>query len=327
MSKKTAAASRVGRTRRSVRKRPFPRRQRKSASRIRKWRSRVRRKSVSRIRKWRSRAPRRAKLPAVVQPAAQAGPIHPRTDMPPVVSVVIPVMNERRHIAGVIREAFNVHPATEVIIVANGSTDGSAEIARRMGAKVLDYPQPLGHDVGRAIGAAHAQGEVCLFLDGDMIVPSAQLKPFVQAVLHGGVDVALNDYSGPTDKIQVHSVVLAKHALNTMLGRPDLAGTSLTAIPHAFSRRALETIGLDSLAVPPLAHAKAVRMNLRVVPVHRVNVGKLNRPRRERERVAPLERLIMGDHLEALEWVAAQSGDRAGFADSRTGRNARGGVV
>nr|WP_148932876.1 glycosyltransferase family 2 protein [Paenibacillus methanolicus] len=256
-----------------------------------------------------------------------AEPIHRVSDSPPAVSVVIPVMNERRHIAGVIREAFRVHPDTEVIVVANGSTDGSAEIARRMGAKVLNYPQPLGHDVGRAIGAELARGEACLFLDGDMIIPSAQLKPFVQAVLQGGVDVALNDYSGPTDKMQVHSVVLAKHALNTMLNRPDLAGTSLTAIPHALSRKALETIGTQALSVPPLAHAKAVRLGMRVVPVHRVNVGKMNLPRRERERVAPLERLIMGDHLEALEWLASHSGARAGFADSRSARSDRGGDV
>ncbi|MFD2384377.1 glycosyltransferase family 2 protein [Paenibacillus xanthanilyticus] len=256
-----------------------------------------------------------------------AEPIQRVSDSPPAVSVVIPVMNERRHIAGVIREAFRVHPDSEVIVVANGSTDGSAEIARRMGAKVLSYPRPLGHDVGRAVGAEHARGDVCLFLDGDMIIPAAQLKPFVQAVLQGGVDVALNDYSGPTNKMQVHSVVLAKHALNTMLNRPDLAGTSLTAIPHALSRKALETIGTQSLSVPPLAHAKAVRLGLRVVPVQRVNVGKLNLPRRERERVAPLERLIMGDHLEALEWLALHSGARAGFADGRTARSGRGGDV
>ncbi|MFB9330243.1 glycosyltransferase family 2 protein [Paenibacillus aurantiacus] len=312
MRKKTAAASRARRTRRSVRRRPV---------------LRSRRKSSAGIRKRPAKALHRAELPAAIQPAATAEPIHPRSDSPPAVSVVIPVMNERRHIAGVIREAFHVHPRTEVIVVANGSTDGSADIARRMGAKVLNYPQPLGHDVGRAVGAAQAQGDVCLFLDGDMIIPAARLKPFTEAVLHGGVDVALNDYSGPTDKVQVHSVVLAKHALNSMLGRPDLAGTSLTAIPHALSRRALETIGTRSLSVPPLAHAKAVRLGMRVVPVHRVNVGKLNLPRLERERVAPLERLIIGDHLEALEWLAAQSGARAGFADSRSSRSVGGGAV
>nr|WP_246427965.1 glycosyltransferase family 2 protein [Paenibacillus phyllosphaerae] len=242
----------------------------------------------------------------------------------PVVSVIIPVMNERRFIGSVIRQAKRVHPSVEVIVVANGSTDGSAEIARKHGARVLSYPEPLGHDVGRSIGAEAARGNVLLFIDGDMIIPANRLRPFVRAVESGGVDVALNDYSGPTDKPQVHSVVLAKHALNALLKRPDLRGTSLTAIPHAISRRALTAIGADALSVPPLAHTKAVHAGLQVAPVYTVNVGKLNRPRRQRERVAPLEYLIVGDHLEAIEWLAANRNERGGFPDRPAG-NASGG--
>src|SRR5690554_3214603 len=69
----------------------------------------------------------------------------------PIVSVVIPVMNERRTIAQVIRNASRVHSHTEVIVVINGSSDGSRQIAERTGAKVLVYDHPFGHDVGRSI--------------------------------------------------------------------------------------------------------------------------------------------------------------------------------
>jgi glycosyltransferase involved in cell wall biosynthesis len=224
-------------------------------------------------------------------------------------------MNERRTIRRVIREAFAVHPSVEVIVVANGSKDGSARIASQAGARVMEYGAPLGHDVGRAIGAQAARGEVLLFIDGDMVIPAGQLRPFVQAVIRDGIDVALNDYSGPTAKPVVHSVVLAKHALNVLLERPDLEGTSLTAIPHALSRFAVETIGAEALAVPPLAHAKAVQSGLRVVPVRRINVGKLNPPRIARERVKPLENIIVGDHLEALDWMINRRGTRCGFED------------
>lgn len=230
----------------------------------------------------------------------------------PLLSVIIPVMNERRTIGRVIREAGKIHPSVEVIVVANGSIDGSAAIARRNGARVIEYRRPLGHDVGRSIGARAARGEVLLFIDGDMVVPASQLRPFVQAVTDRGIDVALNDYSGPTDKINIHSVVLAKHALNELLGRPELKGTSLTAVPHAINREALHAIGVESLSVPPLAHAKAVRMGLKVVAVHHVNVGRLNPPRLKRERTNSLEKLIVGDHLEAIGWLMESIGDREG---------------
>jgi len=233
----------------------------------------------------------------------------------PLVSVIVPVMNERRTIRRVLREAFAVHPSVEVIVVANGSKDGSARIAERAGARVIEYESPLGHDVGRAIGAQAARGKALLFIDGDMVIPAARLRPFAQAVLKGGVDVALNDYSGPTAKPAVHGVVLAKHALNVMLERPDLAGTSMTAIPHALSRAAVEAIGPEALAVPPLAHARAVQAGLHVMPVRRINVGRLNPPRLARERVRPLENMIVGDHLEAVDWIISQKGARCGFDD------------
>ncbi|RAP78623.1 glycosyl transferase [Paenibacillus montanisoli] len=233
----------------------------------------------------------------------------------PVVSVIIPVMNERRTIAKVIHAAKKVHPSVEVIVVCNGTTDGSAAIARKHGARVITFAEPLGHDVGRGVGAAAASGQALLFIDGDMVIPASELRPYVQSVLHGGVDVALNDYSGPTNKANVHSVVLAKHALNMMLRRPDLKGTSMTAVPHAISSSALERIGADALAVPPLAHARAVMLGLTVRAVKRVNVGKLNLLRKQRERTNPLEYLIVGDHLEAINWLTKQTDDRGGYPD------------
>lgn len=236
------------------------------------------------------------------------------SDPSPSVSVIVPVMNERRTIRRVVKEAFRVHPRTEVIVVANGSTDGSAEIARRSGAKVIAYDKPLGHDVGRSIGAREAKGDILLFIDADMVIPAVKLRPFVHQI-ESGTDVALNDYSGPVDTTVVHGVVLAKHALNSLLSRSDLAGASMTAVPHAISRRALQTIGHEALTVPPLAQTMAIRAGLKVARSIHVNVGKLNPLRVKRERTRSLEPLIVGDHLEAMNWWIGKSDDRGGYDD------------
>lgn len=237
----------------------------------------------------------------------------PRENHPhPCVSVIIPAMNEAGKISAVIAEARAVHPETEVIVVANGCKDQTAAVAERMGAKVLSFAEPLGHDVGRSVGAEAAKGRILLFTDSDMVIPSGELRPFVQAV-QSGVDVALNDYTGPIDRQPVHRVILAKYTLNSMLGRSDLRGASMTAVPHALSRRALETIGASELSIPPKAQAAAVNRGLRVEAVYRVEVGRLNPGRIPGG--DPLEMLVLGDHLEALEALIAERGIRGGYHD------------
>lgn len=262
-----------------------------------------------------SRRPSRESLqpPAIPTTYRPMEPQIPRENHPhPCVSVIIPAMNEAGKISAVIAEARAVHPETEVIVVANGCKDQTAAVAERMGAKVLSYAEPLGHDVGRSVGAEAAKGRILLFTDSDMVIPSGELRPFVQAV-QSGVDVALNDYTGPIDRQPVHRVILAKYTLNSMMGRSDLRGASMTAVPHALSRRALETIGASELSIPPKAQAAAVNRGLRVEAVYRVEVGRLNPGRIPGG--DPLEMLVLGDHLEALEAVIAERGIRGGYHD------------
>ena len=89
----------------------------------------------------------------------------------PCVSVIIPAMNEAGKISAVIAEARAVHPETEVIVVANGCKDQTATVAERMGAKVLSYAEPLGHDVGRSVGAEATKGRILLLQTAIWLFP------------------------------------------------------------------------------------------------------------------------------------------------------------
>lgn len=234
---------------------------------------------------------------------------------PPILSVIIPAMNEERTIATVVREAARICRDVEVLVIVNGSTDDTAGEAERAGARVLLYPEALGHDAGRKVGAAAARGQILLFTDADIPIPAEHLAPYVQAVLNG-VDVALNDYNGPVTRNPVHPVVEAKHILNSLLSRPDLGGASMTAIPHALSRKALEVINISSLEIPPLAHAKAVLGGLQVKAVHHVPVGKWNPVRlKKRSGADPLSQVVLQDHLEAIRWITDTRGPRGGYPD------------
>lgn len=231
----------------------------------------------------------------------------------PVVSVIIPAMNEESTIAEAVLEGRRIHPSSEVIVVDNGSTDETAVRAEAAGARVLRYHDPLGHDVGRRIGAEAAKGRVLLFVDGDMVIPAHQLRPFVHTIL-SGVDIALNDYKGPVQRAPIHPVIEAKYALNIMLGRSDLRGASLTAVPHAMSRQAYETVGSSALGIPPLAQAIGITRGLNVQAVHPIPVGRLN-PSRHKGGTDLLTEVILRDHQEALHWLTENNGPRAGYTD------------
>ncbi|TKI82548.1 glycosyltransferase, partial [Bacillus wiedmannii] len=62
-------------------------------------------------------------------------------------SVIIPVQNEEETIEQVILEARKIEPL-EIIVVVNGSTDQTANIAKRLGATIIEYNERLGHNVG-----------------------------------------------------------------------------------------------------------------------------------------------------------------------------------
>ncbi|KIL38457.1 hypothetical protein SD70_26170 [Gordoniibacillus kamchatkensis] len=237
-------------------------------------------------------------------------------------SAVIPVMEEGRTIKDVVR-SVRAAGVDEIIVVANGADDRTVRGAMEAGARVMVFGRPLGHNVGRAIGAACSTGDVCLFVDGDFVVPPQDLVPFIQAV-EQGADVAFNDMETLFRRFRpVDPISAVKYFLNICLGKPELLNNSLTAVPHALSRTILSRIGCDCLVIPPLAQAKAALAGCRLQAAHAVDVVTPNRPRTdhaaEGNRIPAFERII-GDHLEAIDYLLRLKGPRGGFPD--TERNA-----
>lgn len=242
------------------------------------------------------------------------------------VSAVVTAMNEANTLRPLLRQ-LNRLPISEIIVVVNGSSDDSFSIARDAGAMVVHYSDPIGHDVGRAVGAEMATSDIVLFLDGDIPVKAEQLVPFIYSV-HCGSDIALNNirpFLGPLSSWD--NVTVVKEFLNRCLDRQDLSANSLTAVPHAMSRKALETIGIRHLAVPPKAQIIALQSGLKVTTSTGVNVIKNNKRRQDNVGLSnPVSELIIGDHFEALHMLRLKKGPRMGFADSIRKREAPGGV-
>jgi glycosyltransferase involved in cell wall biosynthesis len=106
------------------------------------------------------------------------------------VSVIIPTHNEAQAIERVLADLPS-DLTTEVIVVDSNSSDGTPEIAARMGARVIQEPR---RGYGRACltGLATANSpDVVVFLDGDYSDRPAELPILLAPIIEGRADITL----------------------------------------------------------------------------------------------------------------------------------------
>jgi glycosyltransferase involved in cell wall biosynthesis len=84
------------------------------------------------------------------------------------ISIVIPVFNEAGILAELLDRVQSLKPArTELIVVDDGSTDGSAEVALNAGASVIRHPYNIGNGAAVKSGIRAARGRLIVLMDGD----------------------------------------------------------------------------------------------------------------------------------------------------------------
>ena len=105
------------------------------------------------------------------------------------VSVVIPALNEAENIAAVVRE-LPWDLIGECIVVDNGSTDATAAEAQAAGARVIVLTQ-RGYGRACAAGAAAANGDILVFMDGDGSDVSTEMNQLLQPIVAGDCDFVI----------------------------------------------------------------------------------------------------------------------------------------
>jgi glycosyltransferase involved in cell wall biosynthesis len=134
------------------------------------------------------------------------------------VSVVIPCLNEAENIAECVLRAHNVLAANglqgEVVVVDNGSEDGSGQIARFAGARVIEESR-RGYGRAYLAGFQEAVGEYIVMIDADLTYDFAEIPRFVQA-LEEGAELVMGNRLG--------SVQPGAMSMLSRIGNPLLSG-------------------------------------------------------------------------------------------------------
>lgn len=200
------------------------------------------------------------------------------------VSVVLPCLNEAASVGAVVRSALQVmreHGIKgEVVVSDNGSTDGSSDLARAAGARVVAAPS-RGYGNAYHAGMAAALGRVLLMADADGTYPMEAIPALVAPVLAGERDMVI----GSRLQGRIHAMPWT----HRYIGNPILTGTlnrffrvrvsdahsGMRAIDRvAYHKLGLTTPGME-YASEMIVQAARSKLNIAEIPIeYRERIGE-----------------------------------------------------
>ena len=222
-----------------------------------------------------------------------------------VLSVIIPAYNERATIEELLRRVIAVDTGLqrEIIIVDDGSTDGSRELypqlqGRFAGENLRIHLQPSNRGKGAAVrqGFALASGEIVLIQDADLECDPADYPRLLKPILEGRADVVYGSrFLGTSD----HRVDSFRHAMGnkalTILSNffTNLNLTDMETCYKVFRAEVIRAMKLrsDTFTIEPEITAKVAKGKWRI---HEVAIRYVGRDYAEGKKIR------MKDGLKAL---------------------------
>jgi glycosyltransferase involved in cell wall biosynthesis len=126
------------------------------------------------------------------------------------VSIIIPCYNAREFLAETLESAFvQTYPRTEIIVIDDGSTDGTADLIRSYGNRVIpEFGPNRGASAARNRGTALARGGFIQYLDADDLLTPDAIERRVTALEETGADISYSDWE---KLLEVEPGVFAVH--------------------------------------------------------------------------------------------------------------------
>ena len=201
----------------------------------------------------------------------------------PKIIVAIPCFNEERSIGSVVLKTKKY--VSGVIVIDDGSTDATAEIAAAAGAEVYQHPQNRGY--GAAIRSAIIKGrqlnaDILVIIDGDGQHDSSDIPEVVKPIIEGKADVVVGSrFLGLGKKPPMFRRV-GQHVLTiaTNVGSKQAVSDSQSGF-RAYSSKALQVLNLteDGMSVSSEIQFAISKSGLRVAEVP-INVSYVEKAKR-----------------------------------------------
>lgn len=168
-----------------------------------------------------------------------------------VVSVIIPAYNEEKAIGNVIEETIQIMDSLglpyEVIVVDDGSTDRTREVASRYKVRLLSNTRNRGKGYALRRGFQHARGDIIVTIDADGSHKPKEIPDLINPLFNGIDIVAGSRFLGGSKDHTSKLHLLGNHLINAtiMVLTRKLVTDSQTGL-RAFKRESLEKISLES---------------------------------------------------------------------------------
>jgi dolichol-phosphate mannosyltransferase len=173
------------------------------------------------------------------------------------VTVVVPTYNEADNIETLIRAVRQVAPAADILVIDDGSPDGTADQVHQLAA-ALGHVQVVRRDRKEGLGAAYRAGlrlaiqngaEICVQMDADLSHDPASLPALIAVIEHGG-DVAIGSRyvpGGITLNWPRRRRWVSRWGNRYAAGVLGLAVNDVTSGYRAYRAEALERMSFDSV--------------------------------------------------------------------------------
>lgn len=115
----------------------------------------------------------------------------------PTVSIIIPCYNKRAYVAAAVESALAQGEGIEVIVIDDGSTDGSADVVTQYQSRIiLEVGPNRGGSAARNRGLALANGKFIQFLDADDLLPEGKIAAQLDLLRDAGeADIAFSPWT------------------------------------------------------------------------------------------------------------------------------------